>query len=482
MGISLNPSSLLSGQGLDVSSLVDQLMNQKSGQLTEWKNEQTTLQQQAALLKSINDDVSKLGDAVTALSDPLGALTAQAATSSNGGIVTATAQTNAVGGTHSIVVSSLATAGLVYTDPIAGGANASILSSGQTTADLELQIGGSGGTTADIQITAGSNDTLTTLAQSINAQSAENNWGITASVVTDADGARLSIVSQATGQPGALKVTNNTTSLNFEAPVGGTNASVTIDGTPYHYTTNSLTTDAMPGVTLNLASASPNTTVQVTVGPDTQRVTAAINNFVSAYNQVINDINQQYAVNPATDSQGPLAPDSALRALQSSLMQDVTYSVTGNSGLVNLASLGINMNDDGTLTVGTTASGKTMGQVFSSNPAAFQEFFQNAAGTGFATKFHGDLMNLTAPTTGLLNVDLAQNKTMQQNVADNISNFQMQLTAQQVQLTKQFSQVNASLQSYPLLLQQVTETLATMNMSSSSSGSGSSHPVKTSGL
>ena len=482
MGVSLNPASLLSGQGLDVSSLVDQLMNQKSGPLTEWKNEQTTLQQQAALLKSINDDLAKLADAVTALSDPLGALTAQAATSSNSGIVTATAQTNAVAGSHSIVVNGLATAGLVYTNPVVGGASASILSSGQTTADMTLQIGGSEGTTADIQITAGSNDTLTTLAQSINAQSAENNWGITASVVTDADGARLSIVSQATGQPGALKVTNNTTSLNFEAPLGGTNASVTIDGTPCHYTTNTFTTDAMPGVTLNLASASPNTTVQVTVGPDTQRVTAAINNFVSAYNQVINDINQQYAVNPATDSQGPLAPDSALRALQSSLMQDVTYSVTGNSGLVNLASLGINMNDDGTLTVGTTPSGKTMGQVLSSNPTAFQDFFQNAAGTGFATKFHGDLMNLTAPTTGLLNVDLAQNKTMQQNVADNISNFQMQLTAQQIQLTKQFSQVNASLQSYPLLLQQVTETLATMNMSSSSSGNGSSHPVKTSGL
>jgi flagellar hook-associated protein 2 len=237
----------------------------------------------------------------------------------------------------------------------------------------------------------------------------------------------------------------------------------------------------MPGVTLNLASSAPDTPVQVSVGPDTQRVTAAINTFVSAYNQVINDINQQYTVNPATDSQGPLAPDSALRALQSSLMQDVTYSVTGNSGLVNLAALGINMNDDGTLTVGTTPGGQTLAQVLTSNPAAFQSFFQNTAGTGFATKFHSDLLNLTAPTTGLLNVDLAQNKTMQQSVADNINNFQLRLTAQQAQLTKQFSQVNASLQSYPLLLQQVTETLATMN-SSSSSSNASSHPTLTSGL
>jgi flagellar hook-associated protein 2 len=234
-------------------------------------------------------------------------------------------------------------------------------------------------------------------------------------------------------------------------------------------------------VTLNLASAAPNTTVQVTVGPDVQGATAAINNFVSAYNQIINDINQQFTVNPATDSEGALGSDNALRSLQSSLMADVTYSVSGNSGLVNLAALGINMNNDGTLTVGVTPGGQSLSNVLTSNPAAFQNFFQNSDASGFANKFHADLMNLTDPTLGLLNVDLAQNKTQQQNLADNINNFERQLTAQQQQLTQQFSRVNASLQSYPLLLQQVTETLATMNLSSSGIG-GSSHPTKTSGL
>jgi len=232
-------------------------------------------------------------------------------------------------------------------------------------------------------------------------------------------------------------------------------------------------------VTLNLVSASPNATVQITVGPDVQRATTAINAFVSAYNQVINDINQQYTVNPATDSQGPLAPDSALRALQSSLMQDITYSIAGNGGLVNLAALGINMNDDGTLTVGTNAAGQTMSQVLTSNPAAFQNFFQNATSTGFANNLHNDLLHLTDPTVGLLNVDLIQNKTEQRTLADNINNFEGQLADQQKHLTMQFSQVNASLQAYPLLLQQVTETLASMNFDASS---GSSHPTKTSGL
>lgn len=480
MGVSLNPASLLSGQGLDVNSLVNQLLTQKSGQLTAWQNEQTTLQLQAGLLKSINDDLNNLATAVNGLSDPLGALMTPAATSSNTGIVTATATTLAPSGQHSIVVNNLATSGLIYADSVAGGADVSILPTGESSGDLQLQIGGTGGTSADIHITAGTNDTLTTLAGSINTLSTENHWGITASVVTDANGARLSIVSQATGTPGAIAVTTNTTSLNFGAPVGGMNASLTIDGIPYHYATNSVQ-GAIPGVTLNLASAAPNTTVQVTVGPDVQGSKNAINSFVSAYNQIINDINQQFAVNPATDSEGPLGSDSALRGLQSTLMANVTYSMSGNSGLVNLAALGINMNNDGTLTVGVTPGGQSLSDVLASNPAAFQNFFQNSDASGFANKFHADLMNLTDPTVGLLNMDLAQNKTQQQNLADNINNFERQLTAQQQQLAQQFSRVNASLQSYPLLLQQVTETLATMNLSSSGIG-GSSHPTKTSGL
>ncbi|HVN18412.1 MAG TPA: flagellar filament capping protein FliD [Dongiaceae bacterium] len=480
MGISLNPSALLNGEGLDVTSLVSQLMNQKSGQLTQWQNEQTTLQQQAGALKQINDHLTNLATAASALSDPLGAMTAQAATSSNTAIVTASAATTAPAGTHRVIVNTLATSGAISTAAVSGGADVSVLPTGSSSGDLQLQIGGSNGTLADIQIAAGSNDTLTALAQSINQQSSQNNWGITASVVTDADGAHLSIVSQATGQPGAIAIASNTTSLQFGGPTGGTNASVVIDGTSYHYATNTIPTGAIPGVTLNLAAADPNTTVQITVGPDVQQTTNAINSFVSAYNQVINDINQQYAVDPATDSQGPLGPDSALRSLQSSLMQDATYSVSGNSGLVNLASLGINMNDDGTLTVGTTPSGQTLSQVMTANPGAFVNFFQNSSSTGFANNLHSDLTNLTDSTIGPLNVDLAQNKTQQQNLADNINNFERQLTAQQAELTQQFSQVNASLQSYPLLLQQVTETLATMG--SGASTTGSSHPTLTSGL
>jgi len=470
MAISLNPSTLLSGDGLDVNSLVSQILNQKSGQLVEWQMEQVTLQGQAGLLGLINNDLNNLASAVTALSDPLGALTEQAATSSNTAVLTASADSTAPAGNHTIVVNNLASAGLVYTDSVAGGADVSILPTGEMSGDLKMQIGGNGGSVADIQITAGSNDTLNKLSDAINQQSTENNWGIMASVVTDANGARLAITSTATGTPGALAITGNTTVLNFSAPSGGTNAALTVDGISYSSASNTIG-GAISGVTLNLEGAAPGSTVQLTVGPDTGKAMDAITTFVNAYNAVVNDINSQFAVNASTNTQGPLGSDSALRVLQSILLQDVTFSVTGNDGLVNLAALGINMNDDGTLTMGTTPDGKSVSEVMDANPSAFLSFFQNATSTGFANAFHADLTNLTDPTEGLINVDLAQNKQQQQNVSDSISNFGLQLTAQQTQLTQQFSRVNASLQAYPLLLAQITQILATMDLGSSSKSS-----------
>ncbi|HEY3971866.1 MAG TPA: flagellar filament capping protein FliD [Candidatus Sulfotelmatobacter sp.] len=471
MGISLSPATLLNGQGIDVSSLVQQVISETSGQLTGWQNELATLQSQSSDLTIVNGDLSNLQTAVQALSDPLGVLTTLTATSSDSGVLTATTTSAATAGTHQIVVDNLATPGLVYSNDFAGGAAASILPSGASSGEIDLQIGGSGGTTQAINITAGSNDTLNTLATYINAQ----NWGVQASVVTDANGATLALVSQSTGSAGALAITSNNTSLNFNAPSGGANASLTIDGVPYSSASNTIT-GALPGVTLNLAGADPGTPVQLTVGANTTQITNAINNFVSAYNQVIGDINQEFTVNSSTNSLGPLGTDGSLGELQSSLLSDAAYAISGNSGYVNLASLGINTNNDGTLTVDSTQ----LNSVLASNPSALENFFQNSSATGFANNFNTDLTGLTDLTAGPINVDLSQNAAQQQDLTNTITNFQTQLTAEQTSLTTQFDQVNASLQAYPLLLQEITSTLGTLGTGGSSTSSSS--PTLTSGL
>jgi flagellar hook-associated protein 2 len=459
MAISFNAAALLNGNGIDVKSVVNSILNEQTGPLTSWRNEQTDLSTQAGILSGLNNNLTSLAAAVLSLADPHGPLASQSAASSNSDILTATAQNAAVAGTHQIVVSTLATTGTLYTNPLTD-ANTSLLPGGVGTGDIKLQVGGVDGTTHDIPITAGSNDTLSKLAAYINDQK----WGVSASVVSDAGGARLALFSQATGTPGALAISSNDTSLVFNAPVGGTNASLTIDGVPISSSSNRVT-GAITGVTLNLAGASPATTVQLVVGPDANAATNAINNFVDAYNSVVGIINTQFSVNPATNSQGPLGSDSTLRALQSRLLNDVTYSISGNSGLVNLAALGIDLNNDGTLSVNQvgTDTHPSLHNVLAQNPGAVQSFFANDSGNGFANSFNNDLFSLTDVTDGILNLDIAGNKTHQKALEKQINNLQDRLGAQKQTLTALYSRVNATLESYPSLLFTVTSILGALN-------------------
>jgi flagellar hook-associated protein 2 len=480
MGISFNAASLLSGNGIDVNSIVSEIQAAQSGQLTAWQADQTTLQTQATAIGTINTDLSNLASAVQGLSN--GALGQLTANTSESAILTGTAQSGATPANYTIVVNGLASTGTLYTDEVAN-ATTSILPSGQTTGELNLLIGGTGGTAANIAITAGSNDTLATLAKSINTQSATNKWGITASVVADATGARLAIYSQSTGSAGALSIPtgsgNNTTSLTFEPPIGGSNAEITINGIPYASSTNTVT-GAIPDVTLNLVSADEATPVTLTVGPDTTAITNSINNFVTEYNTVIGDINTQFTVNASTGNEGPLGADNYLRTLQSSLAADVTYATSDptsvSNGLTSLASLGIITNSDGTLTVNQTLIdtpdnySPAFPDVLTANLSGVLNFFTNSNSTGFADNLSTALNSLTDPSTGVLNEDLASNQSQQNDLTTEITNFHTQLAAQKVQLDQQFDAVNASLEQYPFTLLEVTAALGSLTVGGTNTG------------
>ena len=69
-----------------------------------------------------------------------------------------------------------------------------------------------------------------------------------------------------------------------------------------------------------------------------------------------------------------LESDNSLQQVETMLLGAISYSVAGNSGMVNLASIGVNMNDDGTLTVDSGA----LSSALSSNYSAVQNLMQNA--------------------------------------------------------------------------------------------------------
>lgn len=440
---SLGASSGLGGlgAGIDVQAFVQAALAAPENQVQQLQTEQSTFSSQATALQTIQTDLANLQTAEQALSDPLGDLNAQTATSSNTGVLAASADGTATAGVHTVTVNSLATTSSYYTNDVASGDTAI------ATGSFQLQVGSN----TPVTITVNSTDnTLNGLAAAINNQ----NLGVTASVINDASGSRLALVSNQTGTPGNLTVSNNTTALNFTQAVAGTNASLTVDGIPISSTTDTVT-GVIPGVTLTLNSAS-SSPVSLTVGTNTSSAATAINNFVSAYNQAINDINAQFAV--ASDGSGvqPLEGDGTLQDAQSQLLAAVSYSTSGNNGAVNLASLGINMNNDGTLSVDSG----TLQSALQNNYAAVQNFFQNTT-TGFAQNLDNVLTNLNSAGTGSLTLDLQGINQSQQDLTSQINDLNASIATQQQTLTQTYSQVNVTLQELPLLVQQITAQLGT---------------------
>jgi len=407
------------------------------------QGQQTDLSNQQTALASFTTDVQALQTAAFALTDPAGQLTDVSATSSNSNILTASAAPGTLSGTHSIVVTSLATTSSAYSDEVASG------STPIATGTVSIQVGSA----AAVPITVdGTNDTLAGLAQSINAA----NIGVSASLISDANGTRLAVVSNTSGAPGNLTISGTAGLPAFTQAAAGANAVLTVDGVPISSTSNTVA-GAIPGVTLNLSS--PGAAVSLTVGPDVSGQEAAINTFVGAYNTVIGDLNTQFSIDSTTGDAGPLASDSTISLAQSAILSSSSFAMNANGGVNSLADLGITMNDDGTLSVNTTQ----LGGALQSNPSAVQSFFQATNVGSFGANLETSLTAIADPVTGALTQDangLAQTQT---GLTSQINDFETQMASAQTALTAEYDQVDTTLQELPLLLSQVNSQLSSLS-------------------
>jgi flagellar hook-associated protein 2 len=174
-----------------------------------------------------------------------------------------------------------------------------------------------------------------------------------------------------------------------------------------------------------------------------------------ADHSVITEINSQFNVASDGSGGGPLEADNTLRDVQSQLLGAISYSISGNSGIVNLASIGVNFNNDGTLSVD---SGQ-LTSALSSNYSAVQNLLQNTT-NGFSQNLSTVLSGINSPGTGILSLDAQSVTTTSQGISSQVADLQAALAVQQTNLTKVYSQVNATLQELPLLENQISQQLA----------------------
>ncbi|MGA8299357.1 MAG: flagellar filament capping protein FliD, partial [Terriglobales bacterium] len=409
-----------------------------------WEQQQSNLANQTSDIQGIETDITSLQSALTALQDPAGALASMDASSSNSNIVTASAAAGTTAGTHEVVVNNLATTASWYSTDVAS--ETTDLAAGSFT----IQVGSG----SPLTVTTGSGvNTLDDVVNYINSQNA----GVTASVVNDANGSRLALVSSNSGAAGNFTVTNGS-GLSFTQAATGVDASLTVDGIPIDSASNTVT-GAVNGLTFNLTGTGQ---ASVSVAADPTQISQAVSTFVTDYNKVISDVNSEYSVN-ASNQEGPLAEDPVLSNLQSLLLGVGSYS-SGNGVVSTLQDLGISMNNDGTLTLDSS----TLNNAIQSNPAAVQNFFQGSSSNGFASNLNNELNGIVDPVSGAFTVDLQSISSENTDLQNEINNFQTYLSNRETYLTTEYNQADEALQELPNLEAQLNAELGytTTNKSS----------------
>ena len=203
--VGLNFGSPTSGTGFDVSATVSMILANLENVETPWKTQLTSLESQDTAISSLGTLFSNLSNDLSQLTDLQGIMAQKTGSSSDTDVLELTGATSAaVAGTHTVEVTNLATTASGYLTEVP---SASTTLSGAIT----LKVGT--GTAQTITLTSADN-TLSGLASAINASGV----GINASVLTDATGSRLSLVSGTSGANGNITVSGNT----LAAPVANT--------------------------------------------------------------------------------------------------------------------------------------------------------------------------------------------------------------------------------------------------------------------
>ena len=396
VGISFG--SPTAGTGFDVSNTVSQIVANLQNVEAPWQTQLSAVEAQNTAISSLGSLLSTLSTDVTNFTDFNGILSTKDGSSSDPSVLALTsASSSSVAGTYSIVVNSLATTSSGYLNNVV---NASDTLAGS----LSIQVG----TGAAQTVQVGTDNTLAGLAASINTAGI----GVNASVVTDANGSRLSLVSGTSGSAGDLTVassiTDSTTgaALAYNTAASGANGSLTINGNETVSVASNTVTTVIPGVTFQLLAPSPITgttpeTVQVQIVNDTTSVTSALDSFVSDFNSVISAINAQ-ETNTSSGTAQPLFGSPTLSLLQEQLLGSIN-NTTSSGYLTAIA----NANDSltGSISIGVGSASAipftlSTGETLTGLAAAINADTTLGVTASVVTNAGGSSLSLSSPFGG----------------------------------------------------------------------------------
>ena len=463
-------SSLGVGSGLALDDLVRQLISaERQPRENRLNAREQAVDAEISALGQIKSKVSDFQNAVDELRSG-SSLNSREPTITNPSddddVLSADASNSALRGSYEIVVQQLASGSRITTD--AGAFTSSsdaLLSSG--TGSLTFSIGADDSFTINVDDTT----TLTEFRELIN--NSEDNFGVTANIIETGtgDGPRLVILSDKVGDGNNLVITNDSGNAELDrlSTTGGTNnidvnniqsaqnAIAFVDGIEVQSASNEFeNTIQSVSFTVNEISRSNSNGDQLatnlTIGFNKEGVEEDIKSFISSYNSLVDEIERltRYGAT-SEDSDGPLAGDSLLRGLQLNISTIVGEEVSG-SELSSLFQLGIELNEEGRLEIGTEDFGlgsgqKRLDEALEDNFDDISTLFNNE-NNGIAVRLY-DLVEQYSSSSGLINLRERSARDEKDNVETarealelRMTNFEQTVRSRYVNLDRTISQLN----------------------------------------
>ncbi len=455
------------GSGLDVNNIITQLLAVERQPLTQLQTEATTLQSQLSTYGQLKSSMSALRDAAAALTSA-DTWSQTSATTSDSTAVAVSTTTSTKPANYSLEIQRLAASQSNST--ISYPSAESLV--GEGTMRIEL------GAWSDDQSTFTMNsavdisvgppaESLAQLRDKINSANA----GITASVLTDANGARLVFRSTATGVANGFRISvndsdgNNSDGLGLSAlafdpsagiltmaqAIAAANAAATLNGIPVSSASNTLS-NVVDGISLTLGKVTT-TPVQINATQDNTAIRKSLDTFVKAYNDLNTILTEQTKYNAASGRGGGLQGDSAAVSLRSQMRSVLGGSSGASASFTRLAEVGFDVQRDGAIKLNETKLSAGL-----ANAAEMRKLFGNsdlvtASNDGIATRLRrmadqaiGIDGTINTRTQGLQK-SLDRNSDRQETLTDQVARVEKRLRLQYTALDTQLGQLNG-LQNY----------------------------------
>ena len=361
-------TSLGIGSGLDLNGLLTQLQQAERAKLEPIQERIETEESQISAYGQVKSALSDFQSATEELNatDAFESLS----TSVEGSGLSAVSDSDAQPGRYDIHVEQLATAGSLVTERLDTADTAIV------TGEQSLTFSLAEGTIDPITVEDGS--TLEDMRDAINTQS---DGRLSASIINDGEGYRLSVNATETGAAASIQSTHFTDVLDNSVATSdtqfvqdGVDAKFNVNGIDIVSPTNRVE-GAIQGITLTLTEADTDSTV--VVAQDSNAIREQVTSFVDAYNTLKDTVGSLTAYNPESGSAGELNGDSATRTVENTLRQALSSS-TGGDGFNVLSDIGISLQLDGTLAI----DDERLDEVIANQPDQLAGFFAGDTNEG----------------------------------------------------------------------------------------------------